>query len=399
MADAPWLTIIGLGEDGPEGLAAASRKALGRAEIVMGARRHLSLLPDLDARTIEWPVPFAEGIPVLLGLRGRDVVLLASGDPFWFGAGTSVTRHLEPGEWVAHSALSAFGLAASRMGWPLESTACLGLHAAPLTCLRPYLFPGARCIALLRDGAAATELARWLSDVGFGASALHVMEALGGPRERIRKVAAGSFDLTGVAHPVAAGLEIAGDGIVLPRTGGLPDNLFDHDGQITKRPMRALTLSTLAPRPGELLWDIGSGSGAVGIEWLLAHPASRAIAIESDPDRVERIRENAVRLGADRLRVMEARAPEGLAGLPEPSAVFIGGGLSEPLLSKLWAILPEGTRVVANAVTLESEALLVRWQGMNGGNLLRIALSRADVLGSRRGWKAARPVVQWSVAR
>jgi len=399
MADAPWLTIIGLGEDGPDGLTRASLKAIGRAEIVMGARRHLSLLPDLAARTIEWPTPFAEGIPILLDLRGRNVVLLASGDPFWFGAGTSVTKHLEPYEWVAYPVPSAFSLAASSLGWPLESTLCLGLHASPLTRLRPHLFPGVRCIILLRDGAAVKELALWLSDMGFGESAMHVMESLGGPNERVRRVTAGSFGMAGVAHPVAAGLEIAGDGDILPLTGGLPDSLFDHDGQITKRPMRALTLSALEPCPGELLWDIGGGSGSVGIEWLLSHPSTQAIAVEANSNRAARIRENARHLGVDRLQVVEACAPEGLVSLPAPDAVFIGGGLSETLLSELWPILPEGTRIAANAVTLESEALLTRWQGLKGGSLIRIELSGADALGSRRGWKAARPVVQWSVAR
>ena len=399
MANHPWLTIIGLGEDGPDGLGLASRKALEMAEVVIGAKRHLTLLPDLKANTIEWPAPFADGIPVLLGLRGRRVVMLASGDPFWFGAGTSVIAHLAPDEWVAHPAPSAFSLAAARLGWPLQETVCLGLHAAPLSRLRPHLAPGARCLALLRDGRAATDLARWLTEAGFGASILHILEALGGPRERVRQVRAGAFGPNDIAHPVAVGLEVAGDGPALARTGGLPDELFDHDGQITKRPIRALTLSALAPRPGERLWDIGGGSGSVGIEWLLAHPTTRAVTIEARPDRAARIRENAARLGVDRLSVVEARAPDGLEALPAPDAVFIGGGLSGGLLETLWTLLPAGARVVANAVTLESGALLVRWQGAHGGRLLRIAVSEARPLGAKQGWAAAYPVVQWSATR
>jgi precorrin-6Y C5,15-methyltransferase (decarboxylating) len=400
MSEAPpWLTILGLGEDGPEGLPPASHAALAAAEVVTGAARHLALLPDLAAETIEWPVPFADGIPRLLALRGRRVVMLASGDPFWFGAGTSVTRHLAPGEWRALPAPSSFSRAAARLGWPLEDTLCLGLHAAPLTRLRPYLDPGARLIVLLRDGAAVADLAVWLAAQGAGATQMTVMEALGGPRERVRGTRADSFALTDIAHPVAVALEPAGDATGPHRASGQPDSLFDNDGQITKRPLRALTLSALAPRPGERLWDIGAGSGSVAIEWLLAHPACQAVAIEADPSRADRLRANADRLGMDRLSLVRGRAPEALAGLPAPDAVFIGGGLSPALLSALWPVLPPGCRLVANAVTLESEAVLTQAQATHGGSLLRIELAEAAPLGTKRGWKASYPVVQWSVLR
>ncbi len=365
----------------------------------MGAARHLALLPDMTAEIIEWPVPFAEGIPQLLALRGRRVVMLASGDPFWFGAGTSVTRHLAPGEWRALPAPSTFSHAAARLGWPLEDTVCLGLHAAPLTRLRPHLAPGTRLIVLLRDGAAVTDLAAWLVAQGAGATQMTVMEALGGPRERVRVTQADGFALTHVAHPVAVSLEMEGDGATPHCASGQPDSLFDHDGQITKRPIRALTLSALAPRAGERLWDIGSGSGSIAIEWLLAHPACQAVAIEADAGRADRLRANADRLGMDRLVLQRGRAPEALAGLPAPDAVFIGGGLSPDLLAALWPVLPPGCRLVANAVTLESEALLTQAQSTHGGSLSRIELAEAAPLGARRGWKASYPVVQWSVLR
>jgi precorrin-6Y C5,15-methyltransferase (decarboxylating) len=400
MSEAPpWLTILGLGEDGPEGLPPASHAALAAAEVVMGAARHLALLPDLAAQTIEWPMPFADGIPRLLALRGRRVVMLASGDPFWFGAGTSVTRHLAPGEWCALPAPSTFSRAAARLGWPLEDTVCLGLHAAPLSRLRPYLSPGTRLIVLLRDGAAVSELAAYLVAQGAGTTQMTVMEALGGPRERVRAAVAGGFALTDVAHPVAVALEPTGDGTVPHCASGQPDSLFDHDGQITKRPLRALTLSALAPRPGERLWDIGAGSGSIAIEWLLAHPACQAVAIEADAGRAGRLRANADRLGVDRLVLVHGRAPEALAGLSAPDAVFVGGGLSAALLATLWQVLPPGCRLVANAVTLESEALLGQAQANHGGSLLRIDLAEAAPLGARRGWKASYPVVQWSVLR
>lgn len=397
MAETPWLTIVGLGEDGPAGLTDASRAALAAAEVVIGPARHLALLPGVGGERIEWPVPFADGIPRLLALRGRRVAMLASGDPFWFGAGTVVAAHLAPGEWLALPGPSCFALAAARLGWGLEGVACLGLHAAPLTRLRPLLAPGARAVVTLRDGAAVGGLAAYLTGEGFGDTVLHVLEALGGPRERVRRVTARDCALADVQHPVAVAVEVAGAGAVLGAASGRADDWFAHDGQISKRPVRALALSALAPRPGELLWDIGAGSGSVVIEWLLSHPTLRAIGFEGDAGRAARARANALRLGVDRLEIVEGRAPEVLAGEPLPDAVFIGGGLSDALLQALAGLLPAGARLVAHAVTLESEALLAQWQAAKGGALLRIELAEAGALGSRRGWKAAYPIVQWSV--
>ncbi|MEO0820836.1 MAG: precorrin-6y C5,15-methyltransferase (decarboxylating) subunit CbiE [Pseudomonadota bacterium] len=397
MAPEPWLTIVGVGEDGPRGLAPASRDVLARAELVFGAPRHLALFPELAAETVPWPVPFADGIPQLLAARGRRTAMLASGDPFWCGAGSTLARRLEAGEWRALPGPSSFSLAAARLGWPLERTLCLGLHAAPLTRLRPHLVPGRRAILLLRDGPAVAALAVWLTETGFGASALTVLEALAGPRERIRRTTAAAYALEPV-HPVAVALEVAGSGATLHAAAGQADDAFEHDGQITKRPVRAITLSSLAPRAGERLWDIGAGSGSVAIEWLLAAADTEATAIEADPARAARIRRNADALGADRLAILEGRAPETLPDAP-PDAVFIGGGLGEALLTALWDRLPAGTRLVANAVTLESEALLTRWQAAAGGTLLRIALSEAAPLGPHRGWRSAYPVTQWSVTR
>jgi len=344
---------------------------------------------------LEWPVPFAEGLPVLTALRGRRVVVLASGDPFWFGAGAVIARALNPGEWRALPGPSTFALAAARLGWPLEATHCLGLHAAPLTRLRPHLAPGVRAIVLLRDGAAVAGLAGWLTTEGFGASALTVLEALGGPRERITEARAEALPAGDFAHPVAAALSVAGTGAVIPRASGIADDCFATDGQITKRPVRALALSALAPRPGELLWDIGGGSGSIAIEWLLSDPTTRAISIEPRADRAARIRTNADRLGVDRLRVVQGAAPAALEGLDAPAAVFIGGGLTAGLLDALTARLTPGVRLVAHAVTLESEALLMAARTRHGGDLLRIELAEAAPLGTKTGWVPVRPVVQW----
>jgi precorrin-6Y C5,15-methyltransferase (decarboxylating) len=390
----PWLTIVGIGEDGPAGLSAASRAAIDAAEIVIGAPRQLALLPDLPCPVEAWPVPFADGIAPLLARRGQRVAMLASGDPFWFGAGSAIARHLSPHEWIAHPAPGTFALAAARLGWAVEDMVCLGLHAAPVARLRPHLAVGRRIVALVRDGTAARALVAYVASQGFGSSAVTVLEALGGPRERIRDTAAAPFDLTDIAHPVAVAIEVAGDGAVVPVAAGIADDWFDHDGQITKRPVRALALSALAPRPGETLWDIGTGSGSIAIEWLLAHPSTRAVAFERDPVRAARARTNAATLGVDRLAVVEGAGPAVLADRSPPQAVFVGGGLSPMLLGQL-AALPAGTRIVAHAVTLESEALLAGWHATHGGELLRIELAEAAPLGTRRGWRSAYPVVQW----
>ncbi|MBC7740259.1 MAG: precorrin-6y C5,15-methyltransferase (decarboxylating) subunit CbiE [Candidatus Saccharibacteria bacterium] len=390
MAD-PWLTIIGVGEDGLAGLAMASRDALQAAEMVFGAPRHLELL-GVDGTP--WDVPFTL-VPVVAA-RGRRVVVLASGDPFWYGVGGSLAAVFAPEEWVCHPAASTFGLAASRLGWRLEEVVCLGLHAAPLERLRPVLAQGVRVICLLRDGAALGDLARYLVEVGFGASRITAFSCLGGPRESTGSFVAQDYDGAVFPAPVCVGITAAGRG--MSRGSGLEDGLFDHDGQITKRPVRALTLSALAPRPGQVLWDIGTGSGSVSIEFLLAAPATFAHAVEADAMRADRARGNAARFGVGhRYFVTCGRAPDVLHGMPMPDVVFVGGGASEALFAALWDRLPAGVRLVANAVTLESEALLALWHGRKGGSLLRIELAEAAPLGSRTGWQPMRPVVQWSV--
>ncbi len=363
----------------------------------MGPPRHLSLIPETRAERVEWPVPFSDGLPMLTGLRGRRTVVLASGDPFWFGAGSVIARNFDATEWTALPGQSTFSLAAARLGWPLESTLTFGLHAAPLTRLRPHLAPGLRAILLLRDGKAVAELATYLGETGFADCALHVMEALGGPRERARSVSLTEALLGSFEHPVCVGLDVAGEGRAFPKASGKPDEIFETDGQITKRPVRALTLSALAPQRGEHLWDIGGGTGSISIEWLMCDPSLTATTVEPREDRADRIRRNADALGQDRLNVVHGTAPDALDGLPLPDVVFIGGGLSNDLLQWLQSTLPAGTRLVANAVTLESEALLAQWQDELGGDLLRIELAQASALGPRRGWKSAYPVVQWSV--
>ncbi len=390
----PWLSIIGLGEEGLAGLGDASRLALGAAEVVFGAPRHLALAgkAQLGTRGRAWPLPF--DVAPVLALRGQRVAVLASGDPFWFGVGGSLAAHLSPAEWQVFPAPSTFSLAAARLGWRLEDTACFGLHATPFASIRRALHPGQRLICLLRDGAAVGELARWLTEHGFGTSDFWVLEALGGARERLRQTSAAGFDLPDVAAPVAVALQVAG-AAGLARSSGLPDSHFAHDGQITKSPVRALTLAALAPRPGLHLWDIGAGSGSISVEWCLA--GGHATAIEQHAERVANIHRNAASFGLEKsLRVVEGLAPKALAGLAPPAAIFVGGGFNAALFEVLKTVAPAGCRLVVNAVTLETEALLMALHAQHGGELLRIELAHAAPLGRMRGWVPVRPLVQWS---
>jgi precorrin-6B C5,15-methyltransferase / cobalt-precorrin-6B C5,C15-methyltransferase len=397
MSDVAWLTIVGIGEDGPEGLPPASLKALRNAQMIFGAERHLALLSaDLAIKGSEWPVPFEDGIAPLLTQKGSPTVMLASGDPFWFGAGSVITRHLDAGEWRTLATPSSFSLAAAHLNWPMEQLICHGLHAAPFERMRRDLQPGQRLLVTLRNGTSASELATYLLSLGLGGSMLHILEALGGPRMRHRSILANDYDLKDVAHPVMMAIHVHGH-TAISLASGQDDAIFENDGQITKRPVRALTLSALAPRAGEMLWDIGSGSGSIAIEWLLCHPACNAVSIEQNQTRSQRISGNAKNLGADRLKVVTGAAPGCLEALPMPNAVFIGGGLSQDLLETLDVHLPKGTRLVANAVTLESEALLTSWRERLGGELMRINLSQAETLGSKYCWNASYPIVQWSV--
>jgi precorrin-6Y C5,15-methyltransferase (decarboxylating) len=389
-----WLTIIGIGEDGLAGLSEASRKALLEAETVFGGERHLALAGITD-RGRPWPVPFDPNS--VLSCRGRPTAVLASGDPFWHGVGGSLAEKLPDGEWIALPAPSTFSLVAARLGWRLDAVICLGLHAAPFERLVPHLARGARIICLMRDGKSCADLAEWLKHRGWGASLLWTLSALGGPRECVRRQRADGFTARLDESLVTIALEARG-GEGIPRNSGLSDALFVHDGQITRRPMRALALSALAPRLGEHLWDIGAGSGSICVEWAMW--GGTAIAVETRDDRAANIRSNAAAFGlTHRISVIVGTAPGVLAGLTAPDAVFVGGGLDTDLFEGVWSCVVSGTRLVAHAVTLETEALLADLHQRHGGELMRIEIAQVAPLGRYRSWEPARPVIQWSVVR
>lgn len=382
-----------MGEDGLAGLTDGSRAALARAEHVFGGPRHLSLA-GVSERGTAWGLPF--DLQPVLALRGAPVALLASGDPFWFGAGGSVCQHLQPGEWTAYPTPSTFSRAAAVLGWRLEAVRCLGLHATPLPAVRPWLRRGQRLICLLRDAGSLPALATLASTHGFGASTAWALERLGGPNERVRRFVLAAPDLTDCQAPLAVALDLHDGPPGLPATPGLPDELYAHDGQITKSPIRALTLRALAPRPGERLWDLGAGSGSVSVEWCLS--GGRAHAVEQHDHRAINIRLNAERFGiSHQLNVHAGHSGEVLPSLPVPDAVFVGGGFDRDLFDALAGLLPPGTRLVVNSVTLETEALLSQLHARQGGELLQVAVAQAQALGSWRGWQPSRPVVQWSV--
>ena len=398
---ARWLSIVGIGEDGVEGLSPVAQKLLASAELVVGGKRHLGLAKMLiRGRMLAWPSPIGDALPEIERHSGRPVVVLASGDPFHYGVGDLLLRSISAAEMLCLPNTSAFSLAAARLGWSLQDVALVSLHGRALEGIVRHLQPGARILALSWDGETPAKLATFLTERGMGSSELTVLEAMGGPSERVRATTAAGFDLTDIAplNTIALHVTAAADATVLPLTPGLDDTLFEHDGQLTKREVRAVTISALAPRQGELLWDVGLGAGSIAIEWLLRHPSLRAIGIEAEPQRVARANRNAAVLGTPDLQIVQKRAPEAFAGLPSPDAVFLGGGLSNPgLFEAAWAALKSGGRLVVNAVSIQSEARLIEYFQRHGGELVRLDVSKAGKAGTGGVfvWRAAAPIVQW----
>ncbi|MDP4002416.1 precorrin-6y C5,15-methyltransferase (decarboxylating) subunit CbiE [Methylobacterium sp. NEAU K] len=397
LSSGPWLSIVGIGEDGRAGLSPAATAALNAARVVYGGTRHLALADPLDAETRPWPSPIQDAYPEILARRGRPTCILATGDPFHYGIGAEIARLVPPAEIRAFPLPSAFSLACARLGWPLAECGLVTLHGRALARIVPYIQPGAQLLVLSWDGSTPAALAALLTERGFGASTVTVLEAMGGPRERVRTARADSFQIDAIDPLNTMAITVVGQGRALPLAPGLDDTLFENDGQLTKAEIRALTLSALRPHPGLHLWDIGAGAGSIAIEWMLRHPSLRATAIEAQPGRAERIRRNAQALGVPDLAVVTGAAPAALAGLPAPDAIFIGGGVSEPgVLAAALAALRPGGRCVANVVTLQGEATLLAAFAEHGGGLRRVSLDRASPVGGLHGWRPAMPVTQWA---
>jgi precorrin-6Y C5,15-methyltransferase (decarboxylating) len=398
-----WLALIGIGEDGLAGLSDAAKALLHGAELVVGGKRHLMLARDaVRGKPLAWPSPIGDAFPEIVAHRGRPVAVLASGDPFFYGIGKQLAEIIPADEMLCLPQPSAFSLAAARLGWALQDTALVTLHGRPLEAIVRHLQPGARILALSWDGDTPARLAKLLASRGLGAASLTVLEALGGPRERIRAASVSDFALTDIdgLNTIAIALPPDATAATLSLAPGLEDSLFESDGQLTKREIRAVTLSSLAPRAGGLLWDVGLGAGSIAIEWLLRHPAMRAVGIEERADRAERAARNAASLGTPDLRIVTGRAPEAFADLPAPDAVFIGGGMGEEgVFEAAWAALKPGGRLVANAVTLKTEQRMLDLFQTHGGDLVRLDVARASPIGNETGWTPARPVAHWRVRK
>ncbi|MEE1841532.1 precorrin-6y C5,15-methyltransferase (decarboxylating) subunit CbiE [Streptomyces sp. JV190] len=398
------MTVVGIGADGWAGLPDAGRAALADAQVLIGGARQLALLPpSCRGQRVPWPSPLRPAVPGLLAAHaGSRIAVLASGDPMFYGIGRALTEVLGPDGLRILPHPSSVSYACARIGWPVEDTETVTLVGRPAARLAAALHDGRRVLVLSADADTPAVVAGLLRERGFGPSRLRVLEQLGGAEETCLGGTADHWP-----HPPGDPLNIIAvecrRAPGAPRLGavpGLPDEAYEHDGQLTKRHIRAATLGVLAPAPGELLWDIGGGSGSIAIEWMRSHPSCRAVTVERDPARAARIVRNADRLGVPALRVVTGRAPGDLAGLPAPDAVFIGGGLTAPgLLEACWDALGPGGRLVANTVTLESEALLAEAHRRHGGDLVRLAVAHAVPVGGFTGWRQAMPVTQWSVRK
>jgi precorrin-6B C5,15-methyltransferase / cobalt-precorrin-6B C5,C15-methyltransferase len=402
----PWLSVIGIGDDGLAGLSPAARTLVETAQTLVGGARHLAMVPGGPAERLIWRQPLADTIPDIAARRSTRVAVLASGDPLWYGVGSVLLRHFRREEMTILPRPSAFSLAAARLGWALAECTVLSLHSRPLDCLRLHLVPGRRCLLLSEDGTTPRRVAWLLAASGWGPSRISVFEHLGGPREAVHGATAQDWGERECADLNTIALECAmtPGTRALSRLAGLPDDAFEHDGQLTKREVRAVTLARLAPLPGETLWDIGAGCGSIAIEWLRAVSGGAAVAVEQDPGRAAIIARNAAALGVPGLRIIADAAPQALGKIPPelapPDAVFVGGGIGEAgLLEALWAALRPGGRLVANVVSLEGERAILAWQARRGGELARIALSRAEPLGGHHAWRPLLPVTQLTATK
>ncbi|MDG0988223.1 MAG: precorrin-6y C5,15-methyltransferase (decarboxylating) subunit CbiE [Yoonia sp.] len=396
----PWLHIVGLGEDGLDGLVPATRAVVEAAEVILGGDRHHALAENIGAERIAWPSPFNAMIDTIEGMRGKRAVILVTGDPLWFSVGARIGRSIDPSEIVYHPQLSAFQLAAARMGWSLPDVETLTVHGRPVEQMIAFIQPDARLLVLTTGAETPAQIAAFLTARGFGKSNMTVLAAMGGKDEARFDGLAESWDHEVPAfNTLAVECIAAPDAALLPRVPGLADDLFQSDGTMTKQEVRAATLAKLMPMRGALLWDIGCGSGSVAIEWMRAARYARAIGIEPRADRRAMAGANALALGAPKLELVEGSVPEALDGLTPPDAIFIGGGLSHDTFNAAWAALRPLGRLVANAVTLESEAVLMDLHARHGGDLVRLSVCRAEPVGRLTGWRPSMPVTQWSLVK
>ncbi|WP_138497958.1 precorrin-6y C5,15-methyltransferase (decarboxylating) subunit CbiE [Nostoc sp. PA-18-2419] len=394
-----WLSIVGIGEDGLQGLSPIALCLVAQAKVIVGGDRHLAMLPLDDQREkLVWTSPIGTSVEQIIKRRGESICVLASGDPMCYGIGVTLGRRIPTSEITIIPAPSAFSLACARVGWSLTEVETLSLNGRPSSLLQSYIYPGAKLLILSEGKDTPAIVSEILTNRGYGKSKITVLERMGGIHERIIKGTAVSWSETEVAALNAIAVDCIADAgvITLPRLPGLADNAYHHDGQLTKREVRAITLAALAPTPGELLWDVGAGCGSISIEWMRTHPRCRAVAIEQNSSRLLYIADNAATLGTPNLQIIAGKAPDALKDLPTPDAIFIGGGVTATgLFDACWEALRPGGRLVANVVTVEGEQTLFQWHERVGGDFTRIAIQRAEPIGKFLGWRGMAPVTQW----
>ena len=396
----PWLHIVGIGEDGLDGLTPATRAVVEAADVIIGGDRHHGLSDIVKAERISWPHPFDALIEQLRALAGRRVVVLATGDPLWFSVGARIGRAIDPQEITFHPQLSAFQLAAARMGWSMADVETLTVHGRPVEQMIAFIQPEQRLLILTTGAETPGQIAEFLTTRGFGQSRMTVLAAMGGQNEaRFDGIAKDWSHAVPAFNTLAVECVAAPDAALLPRVPGLADDMFVHDGTMTKREVRAITLAKLMPMRGALLWDVGTGCGSVAVEWMRGARYARAIGIEPRADRRAMAAANALALGVPKLELIDGQAPHCLEGLPAPDAIFIGGGLSDAVFDHAISALKPLGRIVANAVTLESEQQLIELQRKRGGELIKLSVNRAEPVGPYRGWKPLMPVTQWSMVK
>jgi precorrin-6B C5,15-methyltransferase / cobalt-precorrin-6B C5,C15-methyltransferase len=397
----PWLSIVGVGEDGLAGLSASARSVLDTAETVIGGKRHLAMLGKDKRPKVLWDSPLGKTLAKIKKLKGKKTCVLATGDPMTFGVGVTLIKEFGPEQCAVYPHQSAFSHAAARLGWSLADVDTLTLHGRPLSNLNRQLRPNARLLALANDGHTANQVAKMLTEAGFGQSRMTVFEHMGGPLEKRHEGVAKTWRkktkdlniiaITCLADPAAPRVS---------KLAGLPDDLYQHDGQLTKQEVRAVTLAALSPAPGDILWDVGAGAGSIAIEFLRAEPTAKAIAIEHNAKRIKNIKANAQNLGAEHLKIIQGRAPEALKGFEKPSVIFVGGGVGNAkVLQACWRAIKPGGRLVANSVSIEGETRLFDMMRRYGGTMTQVAISHLDHIGDLHAWRAMRPVVQYRVTK
>ena len=393
-----WLTVVGIGDDGLAGLGQPARSLIGQADILVGGSRHLDMIPQDGRQRLSWPKPFHTMNDRLAEFKGRRVCVLATGDPCCHGVGAVLARQFSAEELHIVPAPSAFSLACARLGWSLPQVDTLSAHGRPLARLHPFIQPNTKLLLLSENGSTPARVAQLLCKRGFGTSVITVLSHLGGEGESLARCQAKDWPCGEVApalNTIAIECKASRDSEVLSRGPALPDETFDHDGQLTKREVRAVTLSSLAPGPGQHLWDVGAGCGSISIEWMRHDLRCQASALESNAERIAMIARNATNLGTPELHIVHGEAPQALRDLTPPDAIFVGGGVSRTgVLEACWKRLKTGGRLVANVVSLEGEAVLSEWHSAKGGALTRLTVERAHAIGKFRSWRPARPVTQ-----